>query len=219
MKKGWLILLLMFFCFCLTSVYGQQKQITRKDFYDAYFGSVNKSYKLPRRTVTVQKFFANEKLLETKTISDEIYPPDNWRRVIETKTGEKTLLTREKITLIEYIKVGKDTYYRKDNGEWKKGSGLGGGSGSGRNTESETFTVEKTTYNNQPVTIYQNASIYRDSNKQRAYIIERKWLSKDNILLKEELEDGLIEPKTIVRQETQAYEYDSNIKIEAPKIN
>lgn len=221
MKKVRLFLLITVFSFCSVFVYGQQKQITRKEFYDEYYSSLNKTNKLTRREKINRKFFLNEKLIRTDLITDEFVPPDNQRHFIETKTGEKTIVTSERITSSEYVKIGKNTYYRRDNGEWKRGAGgIGSGSGSGGGkTESEKFTVEKTNYNNQTVKLYQNTFVYTDSSNQKTYLIIKIWINKDGVLLKQELEDGIVEPKRRIKIEVKDFEYASDIKIEVPKID
>ncbi len=211
MRKTKTIFLLAFCCFGLvTHVCSQQNQITRADFIEASETSRIKSWKLSRRLKIKNEYYASDKLTQVETTTTEFIPPDKWHTVTETKIGKK-------VSLIEFITIGKDINSKKDNGEWRKGgSGFGSGSGIG-NIQNEQFTVEKTKFNNQNVKIYESISIYLNSTGQKAYFKISKWINNHDLLIKEEDENGLINPSKIVDHQIEVYEYDPSIKIEAPK--
>lgn len=175
-----------------------------------------KTYRL---TETIEYFpdrDANVESLTTKIL--EIIPPNKKRQVEEIKSPTKN--SRE-----ERIWDGKNLYEKQNEGEWKKYSG-GGNSGGGNFTSGRTTTtyrfIGKETLKNKIADVYEIESrrvankMTRTSQYQVEYITKTKyWISEDGLLLKTIKESEIVGSKEFSR-ETAIYEYDSNIKIEAP---
>lgn len=188
MRDNKLVFLAALCCFLITTtLHGQQKQITEAEFDEASKASMKKLWKLTRREKTQREEFDSEgNLMKTEIRIEEFVQPDSYRSVIETRTGKKTILSDEKVTTVEFIKIGKDTYSRKDKGDWKRGGiGFGGGGGFS-NIEVQQYKVEKAKYNNQSVKIFEQVVTYTNFIKQKVFFKTRKWINKDNLLLKEE---------------------------------
>ena len=174
-----------------------------------------KTYRL---TETIEYFpdrDANSESVTTKIL--EILQPDKRREVEKIKSPTKN-------SRLERIWDGKNLYEKQDDGEWKKYSGGGGMSSdftSGRTTTIYKF-VGKETLNNRTVDLYESESrrvankMTQTSQYRVEYVTKTKyWISEDSLLLKTVKESEVVGLKALSR-ETAIYEYDSNIKIEAP---
>ena len=158
---------------------------------------------------------ANVEGVTTKIL--EIVMPDKRREVEEIKSPMKN-------SRLERIWDGKNLYVKQNDGEWKKYSGGSSGSGdftSGRTTITYKF-VGKETVNGRTADLYESESL-RVANKMTQtsqyrveYVTKTKyWISEDGLLLKTIKASEVVGSKALSR-ETAIYEYDSNIKIEAP---
>ena len=174
-----------------------------------------KTYRLTKRKENFSDRDASSESVETNTL--EIVPPDKKREIEEVKSATKN-------TRLERIWDGKNLYVKQNDGEWKKYSGGNSGGGnftSGRMTTTYKF-VGKETLDNKAADVYESES-HRIANKmtqtsryQVEYITKTKyWISEDGLLLKTIKESEIVGSKALSR-ETAIYEYDSNIKIEAP---
>ncbi len=174
-----------------------------------------KTYRL---TETIDYFpdrDANVERVTTKIL--EIAVPDKRREVEEIKSPTEN-------SRVERIWDGKNLYKKQDDGEWEKylgGSSVGGSITSGRTTTTYKF-VGKETLNNKPANIYESEShrvankMTRTSQYRVEYITKTKyWISEEGLLLKTIKESEVVGSKALSR-ETAIYEYDSNVKIEAP---
>ena len=167
---------------------------------------------------TIDYFPDRQANVESVTIKIlEIVAPDKRREVEEIKSPTKN-------SRLERIWDGKNLYEKQDDGEWKKYSGGGSGGGnftSGRTTTTYKF-IGKETLNNRAVDLYESES-RRVANKMTQtsqYRVEyvtktRYWISEEGLLSKTIKESEVVGSKALSR-ETAIYEYDSNIKIEAP---
>lgn len=147
----------------------------------------------------------------------EIVPPDKRREIEEVKSATENTRT-------ERLWDGKNLYERKNDGEWKKYSGGGGLDQritSGRTTTTYKF-IGKESLNGKPANVYE-AETRRIANKftqtsqyRVEYLTKTKyWISEEGYFL-QTLEESEIVGSNSLRRETQIYEYDTNIKIEAP---
>jgi len=174
-----------------------------------------KTYRL---TETIEYFpdrDANVEGITTKIL--EIVVPDKKREVEEIKSPTKN-------SRLERIWDGKNLYEKQNDGEWKKyggGSSVGGSITSGQTTTTYRF-VGKESLNNRTADVYESESLRvankmtRTSQYRVEYVTKTKyWISEDGLLLKMIKESEVVGSKALSR-ETAIYEYDSNIKIEAP---
>lgn len=124
------------------------------------------------------------------------------------------------------IEIGDSYYCRKNDGEWvrsKSACGTGGGIGGGpSDVRSSKYTVEEIKIDKKKAKLYTSYITYKNtfsprSDKENLYYWENKfWLNSDGFVIREELKRGLLSPERLDEQESKTYEYDPNIKIEAP---
>lgn len=194
-------------------VFGQEKLIEKKDYQEittkAYANLKGKAY----RTIYTYETFPDRNSSTTKsskTITERV-PPDRFRWIFESD-GEKK----------EIIQIGPKRYIKLNNNEWKvdDGAGLGNGAGGGAQVESESYKLIATnSLNGQIVDVYEKTEKLKnfsagDENRQEIWTT-RYWIAKDGLLMKAEHEYETVSTKSLVREVT-IYEYDPNIKIEAP---
>ena len=174
-----------------------------------------KTYRL---TKTEEDFNNRNASSESVTINIlEIVPPNKRREVEEVKSPSKN-------TRIERIWDGKNLYEKENDGEWKKYSGGGGLSydiATGKITTTYKY-VGKESLNGKTVNVYEMEShriankLTRTSQYQVEYVVKTKyWISEDGYFLKTLKESDAVGAEWL-RRETEIYEYDPNIKIEAP---
>lgn len=155
----------------------------------------------------------------------EIIPPDRRHFLSETQTAEG-------VKRYEYIRVGDKEFAKNDNGEWKElggygtGIGTGGGSGFGYGSDVKIErTVERKlkkgeTVNNQSADLYETVDTTKYIYPTATYANVSKesyWFDASGRFVKTANEDENGMAKTTSRTTTE-YEYDANIKIEAPSI-
>ncbi len=171
-----------------------------------------------RRTKTEEVFADRDAAAKSVKIEIlEIVPPNKRREVEEIKSSTEN-------RKIERIWDGKNLYERENNGEWKKYSG-GGGIGFNIATGKITTTyklIGNEMLNGKSVNVYEVEShriankFTRTSQYQVEYVMKTKyWISTEGYFLKSLKESEIVGSKSLIR-ETEIYEYDSNIKIEAP---
>jgi len=193
--------------------------IKEKDFQEILGKATEKlkgkTYRLTKTEENFSDRDANPESVKVNIL--EIIPPNKRREVEEFKSLTKNSRT-------ERIWDGKNLYEKENDGEWKKYDGGGGGGGnftSGRITTTYKF-IGKSTLNNQIVNVYE-AEMNRIANKltrtsqyQVQYVEKTKyWISEDGYFLKSVKESEIAGSKSLTC-EVAVYEYDQNIKIEAP---
>ncbi len=175
-----------------------------------------RNYRLTETTDYFPDRSANVESVTTKIL--EIVMPDKKREVEEIKSPTKNSRS-------ETIWDGKNLYEKQNDGEWKTYSGSGSGSGgdftSGRITTTYKFNGRET-LNDRPAFVYESESrrvankMTRTSQYRVEYVTKTKyWISENSLLLKSVKESEIVGSNALSR-ETAIYEYDSNIKIEAP---
>lgn len=167
-----------------------------------------KSYRITR--MTGEYAGNNATKAEEKRVSVyEVVPPDRIRYSSVYESGG-TIRKREWIT------IGETKYVRENGGEWKinkETSKYGTAVGSWKNVK----FIEKTFFNGQTVTVYEAVSDEYASNNSGWTVKTRYWFSDAGFLLKTESEETDRQTGVITKRDA-VYEYDPNIKIEAPLI-
>jgi len=206
-KLGSLSILIFFAASILSA---QQKSDDSKEFDVIYRKSFELRREKPNRIKTTSETFDNDGVtLKEKYVSvNEAIPPD---RSYYSSTSEVNSVTKKS----ESIKIGEKRFVRRDGGEWKidDSKGIYGVGAEGRKS---VKLIEKTTFNNQTVNVYEvkgndSSSLDGDSDFTAKY-----WFNEAGLLLKEESEN--IFADKIVRR-VSIYEFDANIKIEAPNLS
>lgn len=180
------------------------------------------SDKVYRLTKITEKFENNKKIsyLSSKEIRENL-PPEKQRYIIEKESYEGVPIIRE------YIYIGRETFVRLNNGEWKifspSGSGVGAGSGQEENAKVE-FTEEKKfiteILNGQKSNRYEEILRYTYTYPDRiekAVKTETYWFNLDGLLMKK-LYEWNNETKKTISREVEIYEYDLKLKIEKPIV-
>jgi hypothetical protein len=208
-------------CSCVSA---QEKTINEKVIKEKEFKEIQAKAterlrdKIYRLTKTEERFSERGAKPQSVKINIlETVPPNKRRELEEIKSPTENSKT-------ERIWDGKNLYKRENDGEWEKYSGGGGGSGdfaSGKITTTYKF-IEKTTLNNQIVNVYEVetnriANKFSPTSRYEVHYVEktRYWINEDGYFLNITKESEIAGSKSLKR-EIEIYEYDPNIKIEAP---
>lgn len=203
-----------FVCAAAVFISAQTKQVTSREFYGAASDAQKLMSERSTRMVTKTDNLENGAIVETGTKIYERLLPDRERVLVTEKIGDKE-------TSSEYIRIGYMEYRRKDNEAWtakdlRTDGGSGTGSGSGSGSACIQYTEETTVVDGAP------------AKKLRQFIIGNtpKGLSFDDMIswfdqtsglfIKSERTKGLLDPRVEKTRSATTYEYEPNIKIEAP---
>lgn len=212
MKKS--IFLIIFIFSFSTHVFGQVKEISFEESHQELVTAFQKNFEGAWRIISKQEFFANGKPSMSNTSNQE-YLNANKSRTITVSTKGK-ITERFEIINIDYV-----FYCRQNFAQWIKSENWCGGAGkfsvaTNREEESAKYTVVETMSSNQKTKLYRQYIIYNDG-KAQTYFDYKFWVREDGFILRREIEEGSLKPKTISRKLVETREYDvKNIKIEAP---
>ena len=152
----------------------------------------------------------------------EYISPDLFHHIFERKTEQNT--SRE-----ETITIGQRKYSRQNNEDWKELPTIennNGGSGTGSGLKGIALNSEKNveykykgreTVKNQKADLYEVSTTrkYNSPNFRATTVMTEKfWFDKDGMFLKTEIE--FRNNNKVTSHTVRDYEYDPNIKIEAP---
>lgn len=203
-----------------TSVFAQAKTISHDDFYEAYRAALDKEETVSWRKITKKQELKNGKAERTVEITEEFLKPDRRRYVNVQKTDKSSDKN-------ELIQIGKVYYCRKNESEWTKSENwcsLSGLYATPADAISK-YSVEAAKINNQQLKLYQNYTTWIDKSSdgkkaETHYWHEKIWFSKAGLIVRLEIETGLVEPQTVYLKWVDTYEYNpKNIKIEAPVLS
>lgn len=152
----------------------------------------------------------------------EFVSPFKQKEVVEVRSPNQN-------TRMETIRDGKNLYKKENDGEWIKFDGplfrtLDGWTG-GEQTVIYRF-LGKESFNEQTVDVYEmethtvssmNYVTAAGTSRIETKFVDKKkyWISEDGCFLKTSKESETVGKKSLTRK-TEIYEYDPNIKIEAP---
>lgn len=209
---------------CITSaiiVSAQPKEITADEHNRTFREALDKGRGISRRQITQRESYREGKLYSTEEFIYEHVMPGKMRYVHSEKFADRTWK-------IELIHIDKTYYCRRDDGEWKKSAtwcadgsvfGLPG-------IVSSKFTVEKTNFNNQSVRLFEEYTTYKNiysANKDKeglSYWKSKFWINEGGLIVRQEGENGLLEPAQIRWKKVDTYEYNpKDLKIEAPILS
>jgi hypothetical protein len=190
----------------------QTKQISSNEFYINNYNAqkmlAERSWRIETKTDSME----NGSVIMTETKIHEQLLPDKTRFLIIEKNGSKENRS-------ELIRIGFMEYRRENDKPWisidTRGSGSGSGSGSGTSVSCAQYTEE--------LDFVGGIS----ARKQIQFLIERApnglsfddfriWLNQDGSFVRSERIKGLLEPRIEKTHSVVTYEYNPNIKIEAP---
>jgi len=195
-------------------VAAQRKIITSKEYYEGVSRPGVKYYDKSRRVETTDETFANGMLTKSHFRVNEVLLPNRNRSYAKLTEGDK-------VTEVEQITIDHMQYNRKDNEPWtkvdlrKSGSGSGSGVSGGTSRQSSQYSVEATFINGRSVQLFEWLLVNGDG-AELAFNEMRRWIGDDGLPYREEDVKGKLSPREETSKRVVTYEYDPNIKIEAP---
>jgi hypothetical protein len=222
------ILALTFIFIGFINAFGQSKTISKDEFFNAFKKweqqSKEKIYRI--RIIKEVQINGNPTNRVEESYSEYV-PPDKRRVVYELKTP--TFNSKIETILIETILIGEKKYTRRNSGEWREV--IVKEKAAPKNDKKITVESDEYKFVGQETINGQNAVLYERVTKHKitleknptesfSTIRTRCWFDKDGLLLKSETETEVVSgiTKSLTRG-ISVYQYDLNIKIEAPTIN
>jgi hypothetical protein len=229
MKKVKSVSLLLFFIclFCLNSL-AQRKEITKEEFNRARLAAYGILYKNSNRENYEQSMFSGDETMPhtiVKTVTEYV-PPDRRRSF-----GEATHFDFPRTNpIIESIRIGKTEYRKQKDGSWaihetappQKTNAV-----ARKPKEEKYFLTENFMLDGKSVNLYESFQEFTDEKKnsstgeiyqERTQARGKYWISKDGVVIKTESESLIEGEGKRIYRNVRTYEFDPNIKIEAPKI-
>jgi hypothetical protein len=175
----------------------------------------NKSYRIKSESESYRTVYDSAPSYFTSETIE--YAPNGYYRISERKTPAGT-------TASEVIVLGKKRYERVKNGKWKIAS-AGNPTGEvlrASRVEPVEETIEyfykgREVVNNQNADLYEIKTLTKFKSSDRLTMtvyIQRYWFDQNGLFLKTETVSGVDDK--IISRTVERYEYDPNIKIEAP---
>ncbi len=206
-------------------LYGQKKEINRKE-YDELINKVSENTsKYSYRTINVRNLYRQDGITiqQTEKNLSEHVPSGNRRFLSEIVNH---VINRTTIT--ELIRIDGIEHRKVDNGKWGIVSSrtvIGNENIVSKeykyqkyylteNVQVDGQTVDILEYENEYTLKYKNSS--NGEIKETKSYSRWKWTIKDNLFLRSESLSEKADPKMNVSNSITNYEYDPNIKIEAP---
>lgn len=196
-----------------------QTTITRDEFWTAYRSAFKKLHENSRRQVRTSETYVDGMRVEVNETITENLLPDKYRFISTTTSSDGS-------RKIEMVKIDKTIYCRKNNGAWIVSttwcSGEGSGSGGPFKITSSSFTLKRVELGGKSVrkfeeyTIYKNVHSPTKDKEGLSFWNSTYWLDDDGLIVAEERRIGLIDPVRTRRATRDMYEYNPNIKIQAP---
>ncbi len=211
------IIISVFLLSCI-EVHGQTIEITEKEFYQQYRTATQKGREISSRSVTKRENFRDGILSSKEEYIFAYLLPDKKFYSHKESFSDKT-------QTVELIQIGEIYYCRRNNEEWKQSKNwCAGGSAFGLpNKISSKFTIEVVNSGGEKLKLYQEYTTYKNTyspNKDKeglSYWQKKFWINEAGLVIKEESENGLIEPVQIRWRQVETYEYNpKDLKIEAP---
>ena len=192
------------------SIYAQKRLISGDEFRSAIEKAEKISGVFPRRHIIKEIFYENGKILKIVDFLWEAMSSENYRII-------KTEKSNDNMKKYEEIRVGLDVFKRENDAGWKKedwefNHGL---------VEQDIQIIGCSEFTKELVGENQNTlslnyfSIGKD-NSGLNYDEETFLIGETGFLIKKDFFKGQLNPRNVKWHQTFIYEYDPNIKIEAP---
>lgn len=218
-SKKLILFIIVCFGFSVNS-FSQTKEITQDNYYQPKREAYKTSVEISSRKISKKEYFKDGKLVGTTDGIYETLPPDKLRYIY---TEKENGITKK----VEIIQIGKTYFCRTNDGDWKESKTWcsDGGFAALPDNANIKYTVEETKLDNQTVKLFQQNITYKNNyspNKDKeglSYIHTKYWLNNKGLILREEVEYGLLEPKQVKSHTVETYEYNpKELKIEAPLV-
>jgi len=214
---------LFFGFFVLSSIFlaahdvdAQRKAISSSEYYSGIYPKPAVPWsERSRRVEDIEETINDGVVTKSNTTVSEFLLPD--RRRYYTKKVEDG-----KVTEFERITIEHWEYTRENGGAWTKvdlrgragGTGYGSGSGSG-GTACTQFSVESVIINGISAKLFE-ALWVTSIGQELSFHESRRWIGDDGLPYREEEVKGMVHPRIETFRDSTTYDYNPNIKIEAP---
>ncbi|HEX8288004.1 MAG TPA: hypothetical protein VF556_08415 [Pyrinomonadaceae bacterium] len=225
MRKLNSLIAVLVICFVGLSVCGQRKEISKEMFHDSYKKAGENLGKLSYRVISEMFVYGADEtqIRRYSKGTTENLSPTVWRSVSELKENEIN-----RTTYFEKIRIGEVEYNKDKNGVWTKKTVVQPQpSPLIRNNShiAKYFLTENARLGNEVVDLYEMESQYNNQSTEprtgrtvqySGRLEQKNWINKKGLTSKVELTDVDEESGKIKSRRILIYQYDPNIKIEAP---
>lgn len=209
---GWVFSLLLTVC-----AHSQVRSISSEEYLTPYRAARDEQKNLARRYESKIEYFSEGKISSSEEWLQEILPSGDARYLHIEITGDK-------ISRREQINLNGEFFCKKDSGPWerKERGCVGGGIGGFSNIVSREFAAEDVTLSGEKFRKFISKTIYEGPNSNGAHPsgtrLEETFylLNEKGLIVRRESRERLVKTNDLTRVEIEKYEYDPNIKIEAP---
>ena len=225
MRKINSFLAILLICLAGSSTYGQRKEISKEMFHDSYKKAGENLGKLSYRVISEVFVYGVDEtqIRRSSKGTTENFSPTIWRSISELKENEIN-----RITYFEKIRIGEVEYNKNKNGVWTKKTVVPPQPSPLIRNNSHTakyFLTENVRLENEVVDLYEMESQYNNQSTEPrtgrtaqsvGCLKQKSWINKKGLTLRTELIDEDEESRKIKSRRILVYQYDPNIKIEAP---
>ncbi len=195
----------------------QRKLIERGTYSERTWSARSAVYDKKRTVETVHEGYKDGSIDSTVTILYQYLSDDHYRSLRTSVKSDGGKIESEE------IRIGGFLYTRETPVGWsvselsKQGYGTGTGTGSGgaMRLPAVQYSVEPVFLGSWPAELFEEIKITDDDNAIQ-FTETRYWIGSDGSLLQEEIVEGSLFPRVVKKRTVRTYEYDPNIKIEAP---
>jgi hypothetical protein len=199
----------------ITVSFGQAKEITSQDYFDAYATVLHTVLEKPRKRTQTTEYSTNGRVTKTVKEVEEFQNKDTRRSLYTEKVGLRQ--TRD-----EVIETGGTYYCRSNGGPWKKsktGCSKGGARfAAGDSDGEEYFSTEQVTLNSNPLTLLRQYTIYKPSDNigptAKRIWENLVWIDRNYRIVRREYKSGI--PDGTYTSLVETYDYETKISITPP---
>jgi len=195
--------------------FGQAKEITSQDYYDAYATVIHTVLEQPRRRTQATAYSTNGLVTKTVEEIEEVQNKDIRRFIYTEKVGLRR-------TQDETIEIEGAYYCRSSGGAWKRSttdcSVMGARVVPGDSDGEEHFSTEQVMLNSIPLTLLRQYVVYKPSDKTalnaKRVWENRVWIDRSYRIVRREYKAGT--PYGTYTSLVETYDYDAKLKIIPP---
>lgn len=203
-----------FICLGVCDAAAQKQLVDRSAYLQVRSKATDGLYEKKRSVETISEEYLDGVVVLTVTRVYQYLASDNYR--FHHKTQTSAGITTE----TEEIRVGHFLYRRDNSGPWTKEELRNSlpnyrGAVSPSRMELSQITVESVFLGSFLAELYEDL-IVANGRSGLDLTEKRLWIGQDGSLLQEETVNGTFSPRVVSKRTITKYEYDPNIKIEAP---
>ena len=224
MNKTTTIFIVLLLSFFSLNVYGQKRGITKDNFLTAQQKANERVRDIPHRLISISHIYTNDgtELQVIRTETSEVESPERRRFVIEYNEVYHDRKSSSEKVFFDGIQ-----YQKSDDGSWTKKNfaipQIGANASFG--DDANYYLTEDVLVNDKTADLFgveteikARTAVYKGNEVKVNALLQKikMWRSKDGKLLKFEISKQHKDTENPAFRQTIIYEYDSNIKIEAP---